>query len=535
MVRSRLSVIVVALMFIASGSMALAQFPENTQPVPATDADQSGITELEDITLNSLLRRGISRSRNEDYEGALSDFDEVLKHRSDNAEALVERGEALFNLQRFIAAEQDFEKYVAAKPDDPLGWNWLGSAQEQSGDLLGAAASYTKQLELDPDSVGAVRYRGDVYRKLGLAEEAIADYTKALAASSNDAQHLVYRGIAKLFGTEKLQEAIADFDRAIEIDPHASDDRVYLYRGLAHLRLEHNDEGNEDYETYTELQPDDFESDDIFTNATFKYLAMPNPKTAEEFLERGDKLKEIGYAQAAVFDYQRAAKLDPQNPDPLFELGLLYRSMEFYETAIDVLKKCVTVDDRYHQAFYQLAEFMRVDLDQNTESIPYYEKAIALKPDYSLAYGSLGVAKRDTGDKRAALAHLSRAIELNPENSFAIMERGETYRQLGDLDKALTDVTKGVDLAPKSAWSWRYRGRVKSARGDFDGALSDFNASLELYELASVYVDRGITYIRMGKPVEAQAQFDEALKRNSTMQIEIDAELARLKELADDK
>jgi hypothetical protein len=71
---------------------------------------------------------------------------------------------------------------------------------------------------------------------------------------------------------------------------------------------------------------------------------------------------------------------------------------------------------------------------------------------------------------------------------------------------------------------------VKSAWGDFDGDLSDFDTALEVSDLAAVYVDRGVTYIRMGKPVEAQAQFDEALKRNSTMQSVIDAELAGLKE-----
>jgi hypothetical protein len=64
--------------------------------------------------------------------------------------------------------------------------------------------------------------------------------------------------------------------------------------------------------------------------------------------------------------------------------------------------------------------------------------------------------------------------------------------------------------------------------------MDDFNASLELSDLAGVFVDRGITYIRMGKPVEAQAQFDEALKRNTAAQVDIDAELARLRESATD-
>jgi tetratricopeptide (TPR) repeat protein len=528
-------VVTIAMMFVTWTSNALAQFPENTQPVPATDANQSGVQELEDITLQSLLSRGISRARREDYEGAVADLDEVLKHRPDHAEALYERGEALFNLRQYSSAKKDFAKYVTIKPDDILGWDWLGSAQEETGDLLGAVATYTKQMELEPDSLSAAGLRGDAYRQLGLADEAIADYTKALGPEANDAQDLTYRGLAKLLGTEKPAEALADFNRAIEIDPHVSDDRVYLYRGLAHLRLEQDDQGNADMDKYSDLHPDDEESYDIFINAAFKYITWENPKSAEDYIERGSELEEAEYPQAAVFDYQRAAKLDPQNPDSLYKLGLALRSMGYDEPAVDALKRCVAIDDRYVEALFELGETLRAELDRDAESIPYYEKAIALRPNHGPALGTLGLVKRDTGDKEGALEHLSKALELNPESAFAISERGETYRQLGQLDLALADTTKAVELAPKDAWTLRYRGRVKSALGDFDGAMSDFDAATEVTDLAGLYVDRGITYIRMGKAVEAQAQFDKALERDAALQTEIDAELSRLKELADDE
>jgi lipoprotein NlpI len=68
---------------------------------------------------------------------------------------------------------------------------------------------------------------------LSLNEEALADYSKSIAIHSELAQTHLNRGVT-LMNMGELAAAIADFDRALQIDPTL--DKAKVSRTLAQLR-----------------------------------------------------------------------------------------------------------------------------------------------------------------------------------------------------------------------------------------------------------------------------------------------------------
>ena len=57
--------------------------------------------------------------------------------------------------------------YTQRKPDDANGWNELGHAYRQTGQMPPAFEAYNKALQIDPKHRGAHEYLGEAYLQVG--------------------------------------------------------------------------------------------------------------------------------------------------------------------------------------------------------------------------------------------------------------------------------------------------------------------------------------------------------------------------------
>lgn len=94
-------------------------------------------------------------------------------------------------------------------------------------------------------------------------------------------------------------QAVADFDRAISIDPSRFE--LFLYRGMARHRLKHHEEALEDFNQAASLNP---ESPRVMTN-------------------RGSLLAHLDRADEAITDFTAAIELNPGTADAWYGRGLL--------------------------------------------------------------------------------------------------------------------------------------------------------------------------------------------------------------------
>ena len=87
------------------------------------------------------------------------------------------------------------------------------------------------------------------------------------------------------------------------------------------------------------------------------------------------------------------------------------------------------------------------------KAISFYEKAIELDPDYTMAYYNLGIAYRKQGNTTKAIESYKKAIELKPDYTKAYYNLGIAYHD-DDFDQALFYYKKAARLGDKGIQDW---------------------------------------------------------------------------------
>lgn len=109
-------------------------------------------------------------------------------------------------------------------------------------------ADLKKAVEMKNDRPSAHNNLGLSYFEKGDFEEALVHYGKAITLEQSSV-HYNNRGLA-LYHINKQDESKADFDKAIEIDPH--DPTIYFNRGNVYLNWQPDqrfDDAHKDYDT----------------------------------------------------------------------------------------------------------------------------------------------------------------------------------------------------------------------------------------------------------------------------------------------
>ena len=103
----------------------------------------------------------------------------------------------------------------------------------------------------EPTDAAGFLDRGNRHGRNGSYEQAIADYDKAIELDPNVADAHYDRGYS-FYEMLRFEEAIRDLSRAIELNP--DDDRYYAQRSVVYLFSDHLDLAQADEEMCEELR-----------------------------------------------------------------------------------------------------------------------------------------------------------------------------------------------------------------------------------------------------------------------------------------
>ena len=90
----------------------------------------------------------------------------------------------------------------------------------------------------------------------------------------------------------------------------------------------------------------------------------------------------------------------------------------------------------------------------NKVAVQYFQKAIALDPNFSRAYFSQGVSFGQLGEYEKAIAQINRALKMEPQNGMYYYGRGRVYLLSGDKAKAMEDFKKAAELDDEDALNY---------------------------------------------------------------------------------
>jgi tetratricopeptide (TPR) repeat protein len=161
--------------------------------------------------------------------------------------------------------------------DDAQSYIERGNSLSEEGHYLEAIDHFSAAIELEPDNAQAHFLRGRAHYDYAVQvvdeasgqrpenapflpdeavqhlEDAIADYTKAIELDPQHTRAYNNRGNAYI-SLGETESALRDYDTALELDPDLA--LTYFNRGLLHYQLGNPEQAIVDLEMYLELVPD---------------------------------------------------------------------------------------------------------------------------------------------------------------------------------------------------------------------------------------------------------------------------------------
>ncbi len=376
------------------------------------------------------LLSGDEKEDKGDYQGALADYNQVL--RIDSKYALAYNNRGYLKMQRLNdvnGALADFNRSISINPTFARAYNNRGFLKEEKlSDFNGALADYGKSLQIDPTDASVYNNRGLLKaEKINDVQGAIADYSKAITADPKYFNAYINRGFLR---SEKLNDpkgALADYNQVVAINP--------------------------------------------------KYAVGYNLRAVL-------KADNFNDPRGALADYNQAIALDPKYAVVYLNRGILkYDTLNDLDGAWSDYNQVIALNPRYALAYFRRG-LLRDNRQDTAGAISDYSQAIVLEPKFALAYNNRGVIKLEKlDDTVGALADFNQAIILDVKLISSYYSRGVLKLQkTGEIRGALSDFNQVIALDPKHADAYWNRAVLKRDNvSDRNGAIADFRKALKFY------------------------------------------------------
>jgi len=223
----------------------------------------------------------------------------------------------------------------------------------------------------------------------------------------------------------------------------------------------------------------------------------------------------------AIADYSDAIRLDPKyyyawqaRGQMWLNRGFPDRAIADFNVAIKLYPNWILVLEGRGRAWQAKRDFDRAMADFN--------EIIRIAPKYAEGYSFRAALWRDLGDLDRAIADESKAIEIAAANTgwaYSYMveansyaSRGEYWRLKGDLDQAIADQDQAIKLNPEGSLAHIRRGDTLRYKGAFAAALVSYDEALRhSHDDVAALVGRALTFERMGDPERARKEFERVL------------------------
>ncbi len=212
--------------------------------------------------------------------------------------------------------------------------------------------------------------------------------------------------------------------------------------------------------------------------AAYRKAIELDPKYANAHINLGNALRNQGKLDEAIACFRKAIELDPKSAIAHNNLGLALRDQGKLDEAIASFRKAIELDPKYAAAHNNLGRALR-DQKKLDEAIAAYRKAIELDPKFASAHYDLGNALKAKGDLDGAERAYREAVRLDGEHHGAAIDAlAELVLSRGNLKEAIATYQKIMSLDPKDASAHYHLGLALKAKGDLDGAIAAFEEAI---------------------------------------------------------
>ncbi|WP_152049566.1 tetratricopeptide repeat protein [Tautonia marina] len=262
------------------------------------------------------------------------------------SQALAEIGLATF---RFGAAREALARWRRDAPDDPEPWLMEAEISERIGDEYTVIAShYREALKRDPSLDGVLLRLAETIRRSGNYREAVESFNAYLDRHPDDPDALAWAGLNQL-GMGEVEAAERLLRQALAREP----DHLEAIKGLARLYQQTGrvEESLAQFNRAAELDP---EQADIPYQQSLLLARLGRREEAEQMRERSEQLR----AQAAEIERLRDALVrDPGNAELQYETARWLIEHGHAEEGVRWAEKAITTVPGHRPSCLLLAEY----------------------------------------------------------------------------------------------------------------------------------------------------------------------------------
>ena len=341
-------------------------------------------------------------------------------------------------------------------------------------------------LRIPPNTAAEFMRRGQTYENTKDFAKALADYEKAIEMEPNNTlnrNHLGYFWSVQA----KYDKAILELKKAIEINPQFAEALANLGAALfqhgGHL-------------------------DEAIAHLTKAIEINPNHLTAQMFL--GLALEKNTQRVEAISKYRRVLEVEPLNTWALLTLAQALTNQGQPDEAITQYRKVIELDPTNTWPYHELGNSL-LRQGKPAEAITWYKKELELDPKNSRAYNRLGQALYDLGQQDEAITLYKTAIELDSKNTWAHIHLGNALLALGQSDEAIVLYKNAIEIDPKNTGAHTNLGNALLKLGKPDEAIIQYQTAIDDDPMYSpAYISLGNALLQLGQLDETVVLYQKA-------------------------
>jgi tetratricopeptide (TPR) repeat protein len=261
----------------------------------------------------------------------------------------LEKVNALIEANKLEKALDALQRMLArGKTENGMAQCQLGIVYTRKGDLVKAEKAFLSAVAENADLPEAFFNLGCLYQQKEDYGNALVCYKETLNLLGDDAEVFELMGDCCI-AMDNPTDARAFYDAAIKMNPislnaAANLATIYFSQGqkseakeILRLALVSHPKVPEIHMTLGQLHKEDSEYENAI--AHFRKVALYDEDNAEAFFELGECCEAIGLSKQAEPFFAKAIKLDSENLDYIFSLGLLYYNRKRYNDAATMFQQ----------------------------------------------------------------------------------------------------------------------------------------------------------------------------------------------------
>lgn len=306
---------------------------------------------------------------------------------------------------------------------------------ERQGDFAGAVSAFEQLIRAGADSSELRSNLGIACYQLHDFSKALHEFSLALAKTPNSVPANLFSGLA-LLKLQRPREALPYLKRAYTLRPDAAE--IVIALAQAQVGSGETAQARHSYQRATRLEPQNAEA--------WYGLGITERALAEEILKTSPNLRKAesrSLMDASQQAITNATKLEPSSFHAHMILGELFRIAEQYSQAVQEYEIVTTQQPNLGAAWAGLATAYSA-AGEDDKALIAGKRALELDPADASTYAVVAATLLRQGDASAAEPYAQHALQIQPSLTSAHIVLAKIFLSRQQPEKALPELESAV-------------------------------------------------------------------------------------------